>query len=62
LRGIQGLETAKPVSGAIGMGVACAASVASGAWSYFNCDLIEYGNTGSELQIRQNIPSAFFSL
>jgi hypothetical protein len=59
---IQDLETAKPVSGALGMGVACAAGVASEAWSYFNSDLIVYGNTGSELQIRQNIPSAFLSL
>jgi len=52
------MGTATPVSGAIGMGVACAAGMASGAWSHFNSDLIEYGNTGSELQIRQNIPSA----
>ncbi|MEI6457207.1 MAG: hypothetical protein WCO93_13030 [bacterium] len=53
--------TATPVSGAIGMHVACAAGIASGAWSHANRDLTGQGNTGQDLQVRQNIPSAVLS-
>ena len=53
---------ATPVSGAIGLDLASAATKVSGTWSPVNSDPIEWRNTGSELQIRQNIPSAFLSM
>jgi hypothetical protein len=50
-----------PVSGAIGMGVACTSGIESMAWSQFNSDLTEHRGTCSELQVRENIFPAFLS-
>ena len=55
-------ETATPVSGAIGLDLASAATMESGTRISVNSDLIEWRNPGSELQIRQNIPSALLSM
>jgi len=43
------------------MDLACAAGMASGAWSHANRDLADEGITGQDLQVGQNFPSALLA-